>query len=951
MRSLIFLLPSILALVSPAWPFNSQLPAVARTNEYYLFLLADTTFSQPNVQYSLQDAPSWLSIDSKTGLLSGTPEEASSGFEFQILANGSNCSSTLVVSDSPPPKVISSSAIVDQLKAYGHTDGSSGLVLAPGTDFAISFEKSRIFEGNATYYYGRSKNHTALPPWVKFTENGSNVSFAGTAPAVNLQIAPSVEYVFDLVTLDIEGFSAASISFSILVGAHLFSTLVSGSLNVLVSQGAFFNQSLPLDQIYLDGTPVTKSNILKLLLDGNITPDWVKIDTNNIGVYGDVPDSFSSANISITVMDTFGDQVTLFYNLNHSDNKSESHTSTSPKLLNNATLPLVVNATEGVYFNYTLPKELFANPDNTSVDAFFDSSWLHYNSENASFFGLAPELFSPIEVSLSAFSNTTLKRSMTNTATFSIRGVPKATSAAPKKKLGSQRTLAIVLGTVLPIVFLILLAVAFLLFRRKRQSSDAEAQNITEEKSQDIYLAEKAQSFITAEEDLSVSKTISNHLETDGSKYLKHELLPSPRELYTGNNWQVVRDVSLYGLAQSMKIQHLLTVADDILNSARKDKSDTLSTSLSLTDVEFNEEFEGEPADESGATRVEDHTGETQYMDTVEYPEDTMDAATASIAQTKRILTGQNESRESFHQAKSIFFGREYKKEASKTTKAPVPRKSWRNVVDSTRLRLGSKRQESINSLATVSTDELFSMRLVDENRPIESAQISREDSGIIKRLDLNGNEIGPNIDRSLSLNLDPLEEETSAEIGRNRMSSNEYGLTEASKSGIKQIQNLLSFSERSRAQKASHSRKRNLSQTYSSLSNSHSKLSSSSDPSPVNDHQKDDLFSYEAFNPLPVIYSPQVGLESPTIPKRNPRREASEELDLSIPVLSPISDSSAEMIYANESMDAPAVLKDFNNERKMRSSIFRHHKRSHSSMGRSESKEVVYDYASERSN
>lgn len=94
-RSLLtsWLLPSLVtAILQVNYSLNVQLPPVARVDEPYQYQFAPTTFETDSgkVQYSLIGNPAWLSLDSNSRTLSGTPRISDIGeIDFKIAAAGS----------------------------------------------------------------------------------------------------------------------------------------------------------------------------------------------------------------------------------------------------------------------------------------------------------------------------------------------------------------------------------------------------------------------------------------------------------------------------------------------------------------------------------------------------------------------------------------------------------------------------------------------------------------------------------------------------------------------------------------------------------------------------------------------------------------------------------------------------------------------------------------------
>jgi hypothetical protein len=148
MRGLLFLVlfeSLVSALPQVAFPFNSQVPTLARANEAYAFQLASTTVVSGDgsaLTYSLAGAPAWLNLDSATRTLYGKPGQGDTGPNvFKIVATGNDGSAamgcTLVVASNSGPALVGN--ISADLSRTGPLSGPTTLVLQPSSAFAITF--------------------------------------------------------------------------------------------------------------------------------------------------------------------------------------------------------------------------------------------------------------------------------------------------------------------------------------------------------------------------------------------------------------------------------------------------------------------------------------------------------------------------------------------------------------------------------------------------------------------------------------------------------------------------------------------------------------------------------------------------------------------------------------------------------------------------------------------
>src|SRR5437868_441131 len=72
----------VAALPSIDFPLNSQVPTIARVSQPFSYTYPKSTFSSTlPITYTLSNGPKWLSLDSATRTLSGTPSKEEVGQE------------------------------------------------------------------------------------------------------------------------------------------------------------------------------------------------------------------------------------------------------------------------------------------------------------------------------------------------------------------------------------------------------------------------------------------------------------------------------------------------------------------------------------------------------------------------------------------------------------------------------------------------------------------------------------------------------------------------------------------------------------------------------------------------------------------------------------------------------------------------------------------------------
>lgn len=390
----VFTASFVVAVPTLSYPFNSQVPPVARSGQYYNYTLPANTFASylPDVTYSLSGNPTWLSIDSASRTLEGLPTSDDIGDpSFSLVATDSTGSATdavvLVVSSGTGPYVAVS--LESQLATMGTVDGSGGLVLKSDTAFHIAFAQNTFADtgGNVTAYYGTSDNYTPLPSWISF--DVTNIAFSGTTPTIVSAIAPPQYFNFVLVGTDYPGFAGISASFQIVVGLHqlTFTTLQYSERAIVDEQFSF---SLPSTTLTLDQTPISAANIS--FVSANTTGSWLVFDNATYVLSGTPHTTDISTDIAITAVDIFGDVATTNVLIEvgaNSINNSATSVNASSTIFTLGSLPTTFHAIEGTFFSYTFNSSILPATATLNV-TISNTSWLHYNSANRTLYGEVP---------------------------------------------------------------------------------------------------------------------------------------------------------------------------------------------------------------------------------------------------------------------------------------------------------------------------------------------------------------------------------------------------------------------------------------------------------------------------------------------------------------------------------------------------------------------------------
>jgi hypothetical protein len=354
------------ALPQVAFPFNSQVPSLARANEAYTFQLASTTFVSDDgstLVYSLAGAPAWLNLESTTRTLYGKPGQGNTGPNvFKIVATGNDGSvamdCTLVVASNSAPALVGN--ISADLARTGPLSGPTTLILQPSSAFVITFSNDLFANpGNIDSYYATMADRTPLPSWLKFDSN--SLTLWGMTPVL---VMGSQTYGIDFIASDVAGFAGATTTFSLLISSNQLA-FNPQTENMTVTPGEPIILGPFLNQLRTNGGQVTSSQLQKVVAE---TPDWLSFQNSSLELTGTPPPDFESKSISITVTDTNGDTAV----------KNIFLRTANASLFNDEVGNMT--ATAGKPFAYTFaPSMLTQNDEDLSVDV-GSAFWLQYDA-------------------------------------------------------------------------------------------------------------------------------------------------------------------------------------------------------------------------------------------------------------------------------------------------------------------------------------------------------------------------------------------------------------------------------------------------------------------------------------------------------------------------------------------------------------------------------------------
>jgi hypothetical protein len=372
-------LAALLVIVSAApqvsYPLNAQFPPVARVSQPYLFQFASTTFNSDsgNLSYSLKDNPTWLSIDGKTGTLSGTPGARDVGsVSFTITAAGqagavANMKSELLVTKDDSPKVVAN--ISQALSTAGPLSGPTTIVTKASQDFELSFPSNLFDSAKKLSYFATLSDHTPLPAWVSF--DASSLRFAGTTPPTNI---PQT-FGMLLIASDTPGYAVATVQFSLSIGVHeLYFQPAIQNLNV--TRGGDVHITDLKSKLNMDQSPISDRDIRSASAE---LPGWLSFNSDSFEISGAAPTEVSLQDLTISVEDIYGDaaQYTV-------------HLAVISELFSGAIGTL--NVTVGAFSKVDLPPSILGQDGEVvTVDFGPLAAYLHFNPATLAISGTVPE--------------------------------------------------------------------------------------------------------------------------------------------------------------------------------------------------------------------------------------------------------------------------------------------------------------------------------------------------------------------------------------------------------------------------------------------------------------------------------------------------------------------------------------------------------------------------------
>ncbi|KND86354.1 Axial budding pattern protein 2 [Tolypocladium ophioglossoides CBS 100239] len=464
-----------------SFPFNAQLPQAARIDKFFSYSFSPTTFtSDSNITYSLGKHPDWLSIESNTRRLYGTPKDSDVspgdvvGQQVDIIATDGNgpttMSATIVISRNPPPSV--QIPVSKQIGGFGNFSAPSSILSYPSIHFKYSFD-SNTFGQQDLNYYATSGNGSPLPAWVMF--DSASLTFSGKTPPFESLIQSPQTFNFSLVASDIVGFSASSLSFSIVVGSHKLTT-DNPIIALNASRGSELTYNALENGIQLDGKQVAAGD-LAVTMAG--LPDWLSYDSKTRKLQGTPRPSDHSQNFTISFHDPFSDTLDVL-----------AIVTVASSLFQSTLDDMEIRPGSNFYLDLA---KYFRNPGDVQVKVTTspDEEWLKVNGLELS--GQVPKSAKGgFKISIDAASKSSdLKETevlgvsflaldgTTTTATVSMSSptstvtqtqTNSAASDSAESQSGHLSTGEILLATIIPILFITVLLLLLVCFFRRRRA-------------------------------------------------------------------------------------------------------------------------------------------------------------------------------------------------------------------------------------------------------------------------------------------------------------------------------------------------------------------------------------------------------------------------------------------------------------------------------------------------
>ncbi|KAI0040561.1 hypothetical protein FA95DRAFT_854262 [Auriscalpium vulgare] len=395
--------------VSVSFALNDQFPLIARINSSYSWSFSQTTFASSKnatLTYAAAALPAWLSFDSSTRTLHGTPSPQDEGTPHIKItatdtASSDSASSWLDLCVTPYPAPTLQKAVSAQFTP-DNPSLSSVFLLSPnsalkadsptlripsGWSFSIGFDWATFSGPDDRYYSVLQADGSPLPPWMRFDRN--EITLDGVTP--HLEALPTPHTLsLALHASDQEGYSGASAPFTVVVAPHELSLANDTLPTINITDSSSFDVALnsPIDfsGVLVDNAPLDLVNVSSLAIDNTEYSSWLHYDQASRRLTGQPPkdlDKQKGAILPITLTTSFNQTL-----------RTSMHVAVVPSFFTQPTFdPILVSPGQEVHFALT-PYFSNATANDVNLTASFDpkeaGNYLLFDPVSATMTGTIP---------------------------------------------------------------------------------------------------------------------------------------------------------------------------------------------------------------------------------------------------------------------------------------------------------------------------------------------------------------------------------------------------------------------------------------------------------------------------------------------------------------------------------------------------------------------------------
>ncbi|CDO68153.1 hypothetical protein BN946_scf184938.g5 [Trametes cinnabarina] len=425
------------ASISVLYKLDDQLPPIARIHVPFSWTFSNQTFgstANASLTYAASSLPDWLSFDSDTLTLHGTPDVQDEGSPTITVtvsdpggSDSASSSVTLCVTPYPPPELhipvqdqfhdnnpsLSSVFLVSNTSAL--YSSRPALRVPPKWSYSIGFEYNTFVAPNSLYYAATQADGSPLPDWIRF--NAKAMTFGGVSPRPEELTGPKIVSLV-LHASDQEGYSAASVPFDLVVAAHDLSLSAPSLPTINVTADASFelmlSSAVDFSGVLIDGEPVSPGNVTSLDIDTSDLESWLRYNASAKTLSGQPPSDFTSGTLPVTLTSSVNQTLETSVTI-----------AAVPSFFSSPNLqPILVNPGDGVAFDlaqyYSNSSGLGKQDSDVNLTAAYDppeaGNYLRFDSSSGKLSGPIPAQvsYSHITITFTAYSRITHSTSHTS---------------------------------------------------------------------------------------------------------------------------------------------------------------------------------------------------------------------------------------------------------------------------------------------------------------------------------------------------------------------------------------------------------------------------------------------------------------------------------------------------------------------------------------------------------